>query len=98
MENKVARQQFIEDSVKWFIKNYSDEWEATKKRVKEMRETRANPFGSDKEKEFRFEFTIPVRLFNMLDRTLNNPKFLGTKKEANWFAKTIKDLTIPEKW
>lgn len=93
-----ARQQFIIDSIKFFIKNYPQEWGAAKKRVKEMRATRATPFGSDKEKEFRFEFTIPARLFAILDKVLVNPKFLADKKEADWFARTIKSLNVPEKW
>ena len=95
---QILRIQFIIDSIKSFKRNNPQDWKNTLKRVKEMRDTRATPFGSDKQKEFRFEFTIPEKLYNMLSACLDNPKFLSDKKEVNWFAKTFKQLTIPEKW
>lgn len=98
MEQNTIRRQFILDTVNFFIKNHPQEWEENKKRVKMLKDTRANRFGGDKENDYRFAFSLHPKLFNMIDEVLDNPKFLKDDKEYNWFAKTFRDLTVPEKW
>jgi hypothetical protein len=92
------RKKYIIDTIKFFIKNHPLEWEENKKRVRDLRGTRANELGADKALEYRFAFSLHPKLFGMLDETLDNPRFLKEDDEYNWFAKTFRELTIPQKW
>jgi len=93
------RREFIEKLVERYFKQYPEHLKDAKKRAHYLSTSRAKAVGTDKKMEFRFEFTIPKKLYERLDIAVGNPRFLGTKTEADWFAKKYKKLfTVPEKW
>jgi len=95
---KKLRRNFIEETIRWYASKYPQRYKAWLDHIKEVRDSRANVFGSDQEMDMRFFTSIPGDLFNVFERTLDNPKFLVDKDELSWFAKNFKKLVTFEKY
>ena len=95
---QTIRQKYIIDTVKRFKENHPKEWEETIKHSKEVVGTRANVYGSDKQLEWRWEMSIPKKLYLILDSSLGNPRFLKDDKEAEWFRKEFPMFAAQEKY
>ena len=83
--------------VKFYKETFPQDYKAAVKRAKEVRKSKANIFGSDLKKEFRHEFSLPAKLFDLLDSSLDTP-FLKDSSEATWFRKTFPEFGGSEKW
>lgn len=92
------RRKLITQVVKEFFKKYPQELEKAKKHTALMRSAKLNIHGSDKQKEWRHEITIPTKLFNILDYMFDNPRFLESNKETSWFIKKFDIFKPHEKW
>jgi len=97
MENIQVRQQFISDAIKRFIKKDPVEYKAVCDSVKKLRLNK-DKFGSMDGEEFsRFTLRIPEALFKVLDFSLDNPRFLESDYEINWFKKTFPMFRVSNK-
>jgi NAD-specific glutamate dehydrogenase len=92
-----ARRFKIEQLVKFYKEHYKDDYRDAVKHAKEVRKTKANVFGSDVKKEFRHEFSMPAKLFKIINDSLDTP-FLKENSEATWFRKTFPEFSGQEKW
>lgn len=92
------RRKFIADTIKFYKEHYPLEYQKAIQHAKVVRGTRANVFGSDKQLEWRHEFTFPKELYRVLDNSLGNPRFLKDNKEAEWFRRTFPEFAAHEKW
>ena len=92
-----ARQFKIKNLVKFYKEQFPDEYKDAVQHAKEIRKSKANIFGSDIKKEFRHEFSMPAKLFEIIDETLD-PPFLKENSEAEWFRKTFPEFSGHEKW
>lgn len=91
-----VRKQFILDCVKKYIKENSEEYKNICKSVK-LERVKKNKFASDGKADFmRWGTRIPEPLFNLLDKTLKNPRFLDGD-ELHWWMKNFPQFRIPEK-
>jgi hypothetical protein len=92
------RKAFIVNTIEWWKNKHLAEFNEATKHAEKVRNSRMNKFGSDKEKEFRFELTIPSDLFNMLYGMLDNPSFLQEDWEVEWFRKTFPQFSAHKVW
>jgi hypothetical protein len=95
MTNK--RQEKIEKLVKFYKEQNPAEYQAAVKRAKQIRKSKANIFGSDIKKEFRHEFSLPAKLFEIINDSLETP-FLKENSEATWFRKKFPEFGGSIKW
>ena len=94
------RQQFITDCVERFKKSSPREYALICKSVVEQRKKKKNKFGTvgkDGQGVIRWSLRLPEGLFNMLDKTLDNPRFLEDDGEMLWFKKRFKQFRVAEK-
>jgi hypothetical protein len=98
INQKELRRSFIADTIKWYSNKYPQKFNAWMKHTREVKNSRANIFGSDKELDMRFLTSIPTDLYDIFDGTLDSPKFLEDKNELSWFAKNFKHLVTFEKY
>ena len=97
MENIEIRQQFITDAVKRFIKKHPEEYKIVCESVKKQRLNK-DKFGRMDGEEFsRWTLRIPEGLYNILENTLANPRFLESQIEIDWFKKTFPMFRVREK-
>jgi hypothetical protein len=69
------------------------------KELKKIKETRANKFASNKDKSLRFGVSMPVNLYNFLDkamRKLYNERLFNDTHGTVWFAKNFPQFCVPE--
>ena len=95
---EVFRRKYITGCVLFFKKYYPSSYEVSKEHAKEIKGTRATPFGSDSKKEWRWELSIPTKLFDMINYGIDNPPFLKDDAEVKWFSKTFPAFTACEKF
>jgi len=94
---KSQRKIFIEECVRRFIKKFPIEYTEIIKSVRQQRKLRLDEWGSDKagwEETFRWTLRIPQRLFNIIDKKLENPRFLDEQWEIDWFKKTFPEFRV----
>ena len=93
------RRQFIEQSVKLYIKKYPFEYAAICTSVKKERAIKKDDFGLiDKDDAFiRWTLRIPSRLMNLLEKVLIEPRFLEAKGEIVWFKRNFPQFRVTEK-
>jgi hypothetical protein len=94
---KNRREFKIEQLVKFYKEQFPNEYREAVKHAKEVRNSKANVFGSDVKKEFRHEFSMPKKLFEIINESLDTP-FLKENSEATWFRKTFPEFAGQEKW
>jgi len=91
------RKTKIENLVKFYKEQFPLEYNLAIKRAKKVRDTKANIYGSDIDKDFRHEFSMPAKLFDLINSSLESP-FLKDNSEAAWFRKTFPEFGGSEKW
>ena len=94
---EVYRKRLIREAVKAYEKKYPAEAKECWKSVKEMRDTRANVYGSDKQLELRFALRLPPILFRTLKALCENPDLFHEEVELKWFMRTFPAYTVPKK-
>jgi hypothetical protein len=95
---KQNRREIIEGLVKFYIDNKPSEYADAVKHAKEVRKTKANIFGSDIDKDFRHELSLPAKLYELITKSIDNPEFLKENDEAAWFRKRFPEFAGSEKW
>ena len=92
-----SRKKFIEDVINTYIKNHPGEYREVLKSIKTKRTVMSDAdlgkFADDKTSRAKYRF--PSGLFNALDLSLDNPRFLEEKEEDAWFAKKFNQFMIP---
>ena len=91
------RKERIKLIVQFYREVFPFEYRAAIQRGKRIRASKASVYGFDKEKEFKHEFSMPSRLFELLDKSLEAP-FLQESSEATWFRKSFPEFGGSEKW
>lgn len=92
-----TRQRFITDVVEHWIKNHPKEYKTNMDLVKEKRgKLWDKNLGKVKgQKGMRPELKIYNSLFNALDMSLDEPRFLRDPKELRWFCKRFPQFQVP---
>lgn len=70
------------------------------KDLREVRETRLNCYGSNKDKTMRLGVSIPAGLYTFLDMSMNKmygQKLFDDKHNTVWFAKNFPQFQVPER-
>ena len=94
------RRQFIEDCVARFVKTHPTEYAEICKSVVEQRKKKKNKYGTvgtDGQGVIRWSLRLPELLFDMLDKSLGNPRFLEDDIEMTWFKKRFKQFRVCER-
>ena len=94
---KNQRREKIKQLVDFYKKHQPYEYAVAIRRAKKVRDSKANIFGSDIKKEFRHEFSLPSKLYDMIDESLETP-FLKDNSEASWFRRTFPEFGGSIKW
>ncbi len=108
--NNLTKQQrkfFIEECVREFIKQFPLEYAAICESAKKQRGLKKDEFGLMEQHQFgkegheglymRWSLRLPQRLFSILDKKLNNPRFLENDEEMNWFKNTFSEFRVCER-
>jgi len=98
MNNLTYRQKLISDIVFAYELKYPGKIKETASSAKKIRGTRANIFGSDKQKELRWALRIPGQLWRMFDMLIKDPLIFHEESELTWFMKTFPEFRVPEKY
>ena len=93
------RHIFISDCVKRFAKKHPYEYKVVCESVKKEKNKKWSKYGLiDGSSEYiRWTLRIPERLFNLIDKTLANPRFLEEKEESEWFKREFPMFMVSEK-
>lgn len=95
---KKQRKQFVEECVKEFIKKFPIEHKLICESVKQQRKLKIDKWGSDKDSAtFRWTIRMPKRLFTIIDKKLENPRFLEEQWEIDWFKKTFPEYRVSDR-
>lgn len=91
-----VRQQFITDIIENYIKNHQEEYKLLLKSIKEKRGSLSDQeLATTKDMKMRGTFRFSEGLWNALDGSLGNPRFLELKGEDIWMAKRFPQFLIP---
>lgn len=91
-----TRKAFIKDVVKLYRKNHPEDYKEFIKLTKERRKDLKNKMlATFKDKKGRVSISMPEQLWQGLDYTLDNPRFLKEPEELRWIAKTFPQFMIP---
>jgi len=93
--NFTVKELLIAGIVEKYIKTHPQEIKKVKKLQKRVRYSSLNKFQADEVKELRWTLFIPIELYRVLNKYVEN--FLADNKEVQWFAKTFPIFSIPEK-
>jgi len=98
-KEKEYRRKLIEAIVEEYIKRFPLEYMAVCHSVKIQRKLKKDKWGlTDKDSAYmRWTLRIPARLFKILDRQLQNPRFLEEQSEIDWFKKRFREFRVCEK-
>ena len=91
------RKQLIREAVAAYKRIYPSYYQQTSKAAKEMRNTRATEFGSDRQLELRMCLRLPSGLFTALNELIHEPEIFHEKKELEWFMREYPEFCVPQK-
>jgi len=91
-----TRKQVIKDTVKAYIKNNKEDYKAFLGLIKHRRKGLGNKMlATFADKKGRAELSLPEKLWQVLDMSMDDPRFLITNEEVRWFGKTFPQFLIP---
>ena len=91
-----TRKAFIKDIVKRYKNNHPDDYKEFIRLIKHRRkELRNKALATFKDKKGRVSISMPEQLWQALDYSLDNPRFLKEPEELRWMAKTFPQFMIP---
>lgn len=92
------RENLIKEIVETYEKTFPGKIKQAAESAIEIRHSRANVFGSDKEKELRWALRLPGGLWRTLDYLVKEPMIFHEESELLWFVKTFPYFKVPEKF
>jgi len=104
--DKKLRRQFIKQIVEDWKKKNPVKYKDAIEHAKFMRKAKVNVFGTEKYspakgqhigEQLRHIVSLPRELFDLLNKALDNPKFMEEEDEVTWFCKTFPEFKGHEK-
>jgi len=94
-----TRKAYIKDVVKLYKKNHPEEYKDYLNLIKYRRKQLTDKtLATFKDKKGRVSISMPEQLWQALDYTIDNPRFLKEPEELRWIAKTFPQFMIPHEY
>ena len=91
------RQEFITDVIENYIKNHQEEYKLLLNSIKEKRGKLTNTeLASTKDGKMRGTFRFSEGLWNSLDGSIGEPRFLELIGERLWLARRFPHFPLPQ--